>query len=170
MDSSKQVIKTMNKPKIGLCDQAEKLRQTIEVSFLALGEKIKQIRDENAWEGKYEDFADFVENGLKMNQGTASKLVKIFETFVEKYAFPREKLIETSWTHLYQVIPLIENKRDAEDWVEKASTLTRTDLGREIKERQTGKEMGECEHDYEKITMLKCRECGKKIINYGSNN
>ena len=152
--------------KFTLCDQAEKLRQNIEVSFLALGETIKKIRDNNAWEGKYEDFADFVENGLKMNQGTASKLVKIYETFVEKYNFPREKLIETSWTHLYQVIPLIENKEDAEEWIDKASTLTRTDLGRCIKEKQTGRDMGECEHDYERIIMLKCKECGKKIIKY----
>ena len=158
--------KTHQEPKFALCDRAEKLRQSIETSFLALGETIKKIRDNNAWEGKYEDFADFVENGLKMNQGTASKLVKIYDTFIEKYGFPREKLIETSWTHLYQVIPLIENKGDAEEWIDKASTLTRTDLGREIKERQTGKDMGICDHDWEEITMLKCRNCGQKIVKY----
>lgn len=152
-----------------LCEQAENLKKNIEVTFLALGEKLKVIRETNAWEGRYEDFNDFTDNGLKMNKGTVSKLIQIFETFVERYKFPRETLAEASWTNLYTVIPLIENKQDAETWVDRASTLTRTDLGRFIKEKKTGKDMTTCDHDYEEIVMLKCKECGQKIIKYAKD-
>jgi hypothetical protein len=149
-----------------LCTVAQALKRNLELNYLQLGESLKIIHENDSWQGKYEDYADFIENGLKMNQGTASKLVKIFETFVEKYAFPREKLIETSWTNLYTVIPLIQDKDDAEEWIDKASTLTRTDLGREIEERKTGKEMKECDHEWEIITMRRCRNCHIKQTNF----
>jgi hypothetical protein len=138
------------------CRDTLEIAKSIEESFLVLGERLHRIKTEQLYRGSWESFAEFLTEA-KLNEGTASKLITVYRTFVERYNIDRERLISAGSSSLYEVASLIGSKEDAEAYVEKAVTLRREDLREEIREAKAGAH----EHQWEKIIMRRCGTCNK---------
>lgn len=147
------------------CRSTIQLKETIETSFIALGERLARIRQGNLWEQEWGSWEEYVME-LKMSPATASKLINVYETFVVKFQLPHDKLGATGWASLYEVLPLCTSKEKAEEMVEKATVLKRDDLRDEIREATKGV----CSHtNGHTITLRICDDCGKKIRVYEEN-
>ena len=146
---------------LNFCNETLSFKNDIEVSFLELGARLQEIRDKALYADQWEDFASYLMEFKNLSEASASKLINIYQRFVIEYGVPRKLIGEAGWTSLAETLPIVKNKKDAMDWVERAILLTRTDLRREIKEAKTGKLMAQCDH--KKYYLLKvCEDCGVK--------
>lgn len=143
-----------------LCVYAIALKNQIEHMFLQLGAALKEIKENNHYEPQWSSFHEYVEMELNMSPSKASKLQSVYETFS---GVDEEKLVKAGgWSNLYEIQEVVDNEDDAEEWIEKAGTLTRKDLRTEIRKRKTGIEPAECDHDDSYIIRV-CRKCKQRI-------
>ena len=149
-------------------ETTKKLKDKLEEAYWELGKRLCKIRDEELWAGIYDNFELFLDE-MKMSASTASKLITVYKTFVVEYQIEESKLIQAGdWNNVYEVAKMITTKAEAEDWLHKATVLSRKDLRDEIVEKRTGVSQAKCDHsDYYELRI--CRKCGAKIrtINEG---
>lgn len=150
-------------PTLTFLEETIQLKNSLEESFIHLGERMLRIRDERLYEGKYENFEEFL-GELKISPATASKMINIYQTFVLKFEFSRQELIEAGgWTGLYKISSLCKTKDEAKEWVKKAKELSSEDLDIVVREEKSGVAQYECPHNEETYTIMVCKKCGDKI-------
>ena len=116
------------------------------------------------FEEQWDDFYIFLEE-MNMSEGTASKLINIYKTFVVQYQIKNERLIEAGgWTKLAVILPLIHSQEDAEKWVGDSCVLTVRDLTKEVREQRSGIAMKDCKHE-NTFQITCCHDCGDKWKN-----
>jgi hypothetical protein len=135
-----------------------KLVRTLENGFLKLGERLGKIRDKRMWEESgYETFELYLEEA-KITPATASRLITVYNTFVIGYEMDEEKLSGIGWSVLYLLAKDVKNKKDAEEFVEKAMIMKRSDIEEELRDRRVV-----CsKHDWEELYIRFCKKCNKK--------
>lgn len=131
------------------------LRNQIEGEFLNLGARLFRIYHENLFVKEYDDFESFLLE-LKISKATASKLMTVYETFVLTHNISTKKLTLVGWSSLYAAARFADTKEKAEDLVERAGLLTRSDLQRSLTEERGGKN---CVHTNAYV-VTKCPDCG----------
>ena len=143
------------------CDKIKHIRDDIEKHFIALALGLYTIREKKLFEPNYETFGEFVDGEMKMSQGTASKLIKVYEVFVSQYKLPKKEVIKAGWTNLYTVLPVITDKAGAEEWLGQATELSRVDLEKLVKEKKTGVVQYDCKHKNTYLVKI-CQDCGER--------
>jgi len=134
------------------------LSQQLEFNYLEFGKQLKTCRDDTVFSPEYETFPAFLQE-MKLTQGTASKLINIYEKFVVEYDIPQKRLAEAGgWSVVAEILPIVNNKKEAKEWVEKAVRLRRKDLRKEVKEKKTGVSMANCKHEDTYLIEI-CRTC-----------
>lgn len=145
---------------ISYCNDALLLKDTIEVSFLSLGERLYNIRERKMYEGQWSSFSEYVMEFKNISEGTASKLINIYQKFVITYGIePRQIAGAGGWSVIAETLPLVKSKDDAIHWLEQSTLLSRSDLRRTIQEAKTGVDMADCKHE-DTYTIEVCRICG----------
>lgn len=142
------------------CDETIQLKKTLESGFIALGERLSRISREQLWEGQWSNFGEFCRE-MDINEATASRLITVYETYVEQYKLTSEDLQGKSWYSLYQlrrVIPADANTTKVRELVTTTATLNR----QEMNEFVHTQEKGECEHDWFEVKIRQCRNCNKR--------
>lgn len=148
------------------CQETLRLHESLQIAFIDLGQRLMIIRDERLYEQEYGDFDDFLIE-MKMSSGTASKLINIYQIFVQKYKISLKRIAKAGgWSILAECLPMIRSREDAEDWLTKAELMTQTDFRRTYKEAKTGVSMTECKHDWIHLRICKC--CGLRERDYES--
>lgn len=133
------------------------LREELEGGFLILAERLKKIRDERLWDdGNYEGFPDFLRE-MRVSEATASKLIGVYEKFILIGGIDPKELVTQGWTNLSIFLPIIGNKKDAQDIFTKVAPLDRTDALRVYQEMKSGKSMEDCSHEW--VELRYCRKC-----------
>ncbi len=145
------------------CEQAIKLKQHAEVTFIALAGHLMKIRDEKLWNAGYTSFEEFLDE-LKISPATASKLISIYQKYVIEYGFTDEELSAAGgWSVLAETLPLIGSRSLAEEWLVKSATLSLRDIRKEALEAKKGiittSTTTTCEH-HNKMLIEKCIDCG----------
>jgi hypothetical protein len=95
-----------------------------------------------------------------MTEGTASKLIKVYQRYVVEYRIDSDTLAKVPWTKLYSLLPLIEGGDDAKEKVESLALMSRRDVEEEIREIKHPN----CAHEW--ITVEKCIRCHKTQKTY----
>lgn len=135
------------------------LSQQLEFNYIEFGKQLKTCRDDTIFDPEYDTFPAFLQE-MKLTQGTASKLINIYEKFVVEYGIPIEKLAQAGgWSVVAEILPVVANKAKAKEWVEKAIKMRRKDLRKEVKEEKTGVSMASCLHKDFYLLQI-CRVCG----------
>ncbi len=148
--------------RLGYCEKALELKQEIEGHFLLLGEYLHQIKENRLYEPQWTSFEEFVFE-MKMSTNTANKLIQVHKTFILSYGFTSNEIKNAGgFSLLVDVLPMVTSRKSAEKWLLSASTLTRSDLRKEITEAKTGIQMKDCEHA-ETYTVTICKHCGERI-------
>ena len=141
------------------------LRKKISELFLEFGYVLKKIRDEKLYlqmgEGGFETFYQFLADPeINLNPNTASAYIRVYEFYVEKLGFKKEKLLGIPLNRLNQIKNFLEDKtkNEVEEWIEKARTLGREDFVKEMESKKIVKEKG--------VKIVKCKKCGKYQFYY----
>lgn len=145
------------------CNQTIHLKKNIEGSFISLGEHLKNIRDGGLYAPQWSSFPEFLwELGLK--DGTVSKLINIYNTFVLKFPIPEADLYSPKgWSSLAEALPLIKNQEDAQHYVHLRNTLSAKDYRDTVRAKIKGTDLDTCEHPPEfSVTLIWCKKCGQK--------
>lgn len=144
------------------CKKALELKKEIEASFIKLGEYLYEIKNKNLFLPQWSSWEEYYME-LKMSQNTVNKLIQIYETFILKYNLPPENVVSAGgWSVIAEILPVINSKKDAEEWLHKSTELSRSDLRKELKEEVTGVQMASCKHR-NTYTITVCRDCGIKM-------
>jgi len=151
------------KPAINYCNETIELVHNIEGAFIALGERLHEIRRKRMWEGQWDSYEDYLQE-IRISKAKASKIVSIYEKYVLEYSVPKEKLTKVGWSSLYSILPAVADEKSANEWVDKASMLRREEIEDEIREIKTGAECNHEDVDYLKLAI--CQKCGKRMKVY----
>lgn len=142
------------------CQDAIEMKKNIEGGFVDLGEYLYNIKEHNLYEPQWSSFLEFCYE-LRMSQNVINKLIQVYKMFILDYGLKKEELTTAGVSLIYDVLPAIRSKKDAQHWLAQASLLTRSDLRKELTEHKTGVPMAKCKHkDTYHIEI--CRDCGDR--------
>lgn len=144
------------------CNDTINLKRSIEGTFMVLAEHLSNIKAQSLYLPAWSSWEEYV-NELKMSTNMVNKLIQMHEMLVLEYSIPTKQVIAAGgWTVIADLLPIIKTKAQAVEWLEKAKTLTRDDLRKEMKEAKSGVQMSSCKHK-NTYTIVVCRDCGLKI-------
>lgn len=106
-------------------------------SFILLGKELKTNKEQGYFQSLgYLTFEAYIESPeLSIGRRSVYSLIAIYETFVERLGYSLDELSEVDYSKLDRVIPLINVQPVAHrEWFEKAKTLPRRELEREVKQ------------------------------------
>lgn len=106
-------------------------------SFILLGKELKTNKEEGYFQSLgYPTFEAYIESPeLSIGRRSVYSLIAIYDTFVEQLGYSLDELSEVDYSKLDRVIPLINVQPVAHrEWFEKAKTLPRRELEREVKQ------------------------------------
>lgn len=143
------------------CSEAIVLKKHIEESFISLGEHLYKIKEEGLFSPQWSSWDEFLRE-MKLSLNTGNKLIQIYTTFVLEYGFSAEDLVSAGgWTVIAEVLPVVQGRDDAENWLMMCENLSREDLRKEVRESKTGVDMGSCKHKDTYVIKV-CRTCGER--------
>jgi len=108
-------------------------------SFILLGKELKLNKDRRHFESLgHLTFEAYIESPMVgLGRRSVYSLITIYETFVEKLGYSLEELSAVDYSKLDRIIPAINVQPVAHrEWFERAKTLPRRDLEREVREVQ----------------------------------
>ena len=122
----------------------ENLKKTLEEDFLTFAQILFEIKRTKAFKHKgYKNFKEFIEKEYNISNSFASKLISIYEIFIEELDIDEMSIKEIGFDKLGMIKPFVKNSsyEEVESWIKKAENLNTTDLREEIKkERERKKE------------------------------
>ena len=143
------------------CQETINLKKTIESGFIVLGERLTKIKDEEMWKSQWSSFAEYLME-MNINESTASKMIAVHKTYVERFGVEESLLIEAGWDKLYSARELAEvatSTEEATDVVKHITTLRRDDTRQLLREKKNPN----CHHeDSYEIHLRCCRTCGNR--------
>ena len=142
-------------------NQTIELVKGIEEGFLSLGERLKKIRDQQMYLPSYESFYDFLVE-CRMTESKASKVISVFETYIEKYNLPTADVAEVGWSILYEAIKVVKTKDDAKNLLHELKHRQEKDARDHVRQLRSGVDQDKCSHEDSYIIRC-CRTCGIKI-------
>ncbi len=144
------------------CTDAIKLKNDLESGFIELGKRLSEIKAKQLYTPSWESWGAYTAE-LKMSENQVNKLVQIYDQLIQGLHVDRDMITNAGgWTVIAELLPVIETKKDADEWLNKAATLTREDLRKEIQEKKSGIPMKDCKHK-NTYTIVVCRDCGIKM-------
>lgn len=149
---------------LDFCEETISKKHILELAWLELCGRLKEIRDKELYKGRWENFEDFLNDpAMDMDKGTASKMITIHEKMILEYKIKPTVIANAGgWSKVAELLPVISNKEDAEEWLSKAAVLSKADLRKEVQEQKSGILMKNCKHKDTYIIRV-CRDCGEKI-------
>lgn len=115
------------------------LKKLASESFILMGEALYNNRKERLYEALgHESFESFLgDPEISISRSTAFDLMKAYEFFILTHKLDIKTLVEVGVSKVAMLLRLdLDSKAQVEDWVEKARTLSKSDLIDEIKEHQ----------------------------------
>lgn len=138
------------------CNDALELKHDVEARFVLLGQLLYEIKINLYFESGWESWGEFLMD-MRLSESMATKLMKVYTTFVLDYKITPMKLAEAGgWTVVYDLVPLATTKEKAIEWIARAADMTRSDIRKEAQEAKGEKVDEDCEHEWAKCC-VKCR-------------
>lgn len=104
-------------------------KEDLQRNFLKMGAYLKVIHDNNLYlelnSDTWQDYLNTPEIDLSRSQ--AYKLMAVYERWIEKYGYSPDDICKISIEKLY-IASSQANEETADEWLEKARTLSRADL------------------------------------------
>ncbi len=151
---------------IDFCEETISKKRILEAGWLELCARLKDIRDKEMYLGRWDNFEDFLADPqMGMDKSTASRMITIHEKLILEYEVNPEKIIRAGgWSKVSELLPVITDKKSAEEWLSNASILSQKDLRKEIKGRDLEGSIS-CKHKNEyKVVMTCCKDCDHKEV------
>lgn len=133
----------------GTIQQIKNLVYQAGLSFIEIGRLLKYVRDgklyKYAGDGGYDTFTSFIADAdISISPSTAYTFIYLYERYVLDLGISEENIATIPWYKLQMLGGKIkpETKEEAEEWMNKAQTLSISDFKAEIAEAKANKEGG----------------------------
>lgn len=120
-------------------DALTNVKKILEENFVTFGQILYEIKRSKAFKIKgYKTFKDFIEQEYNMSSAFASKMLSVYEIFIEELDIDEMSVKEIGLDKLSMIKPFVKDSsyEDTEQWIEKAETLNTADLREEIKKER----------------------------------
>lgn len=109
------------------------LKTDIGINLLELGHLFKRMRDEHLYAALGHDtFNDFLgDPEVSMSRTAVYGFIEIWEVFIERLKREQTEIAGIDYSKLLKICPVVD--RDPDEWISKASELSRSDLIKEVK-------------------------------------
>lgn len=114
-----------------LLDECIKSFQRVRGSMVEAMINLSAVFAAKEWESKYNSWGEFVEDGLQISESTASKMLKVNESYLLSGLVKPRELEGVDLEKLYLARSL---EGSAKERIEKARVLTRDELKQETKD------------------------------------
>lgn len=120
------------------------LKKQVSVGFLEMGKLLSLMERHELFRALgYESFRAYLgDPDIDMRRSTATRLMLVYETFIEKYKLPEKEVASIDYNKLYRVKNVVD-ENNVSEWVEKAKSLSRSDLNVEVDTYLHGEEYAE---------------------------
>ncbi len=148
----------MNEVSTNLLERAKRLNKMAEMSMVALGMVLVEIRDTEAFRGQYDDFRAYYETELGKSKGTITKLLRVGELCLQagfRAETEPEKLKGLEYTKIYASI-LAHPDETPQGILAAATTLSL----REITLNERDNKHPDCAHN---VIIRICAACNKRV-------
>lgn len=155
------------KDPLGYCEDTISQKHVLEMAWLDLCKRLKEIRDGEMFKGRWDSFEDFLNDPqMGMDKSTASRMITIHEKLILEYKVKPTVIANAGgWTKVAEVMPVINTKEDAEEWLSKCEHLSKADVRKEVKRVQSQIDGKDCKHkDTYQLVLKVCRYCGDKEV------
>jgi len=98
-------------------------------------ESLWLVHENSAWEGEYDSFSDFCEQGLRISRSTGSKYIKVYKHYVVNASLTAKQLRNADVECLYLALA---TEGTPEKQFSRAPTLSRAELKDEAVEGKFG--------------------------------
>lgn len=132
-----------------LLQEAKTAFADIRGSIVIAMQKLHEVHESKAWEEQYSSFSEFVEEGLQISQGFASKLLSVHKHYLVEGGYSPENIAGIDYEKLYLAQ---KSGGKIDEQLAKAKTLSRSEL------RQERAETNDHEHEYIEI----CKHCSMR--------
>ncbi len=143
------------------------LLETAKESYWKAAEILYWVRERQGYKDLgYETLDIYCEDGLGKSRQTITQLLKAYEIAVIQLKIRPEDLPD--YTKVYLVSEMIEaDPKHAQDWIDKAETMSTRDLRTEKKEAKSGVSQTVCKHpNYKFLIFRTCPDCGLQQRDY----
>lgn len=150
----------------------ENLKNKMQENFIELGQLLSDVKRTRLFKIKgYVNFKEFVENEYGLPASVANRLIKIHDTFLIKHDLDEQTVKKIGFDKLNIVTPMLKDsdRIEIQDWIEKASDLSPSELKeeiKEIKEKQKEKNMKDVLTEQVFENLVNFFNCSKKELNY----
>lgn len=132
-------------------DALTNVKKILEENFVTFGQILHEIKRSNAFKVKgYKNFKDFIEQEYNMSSAFASKILSVYEIFIEELDVDEMSVKQIGLDKLAMIKPFVKDAsyQESEQWIDMAENLNTTDLREEIKkERDRIKENKKTDED-----------------------
>lgn len=137
-----------------LLERAAKLNKLSEVSQVALGMCLAQIKATEAFKGQYSDFKSYYQNELGRSKGDISKLLTVGQ-FMLDGGFPEETA--PGYSKLYVALSVFPDKKP-----EYILAAAQSNTVAEMLENKRDFTNPNCAHDWLPHSFKECTKCSKR--------
>ena len=110
------------------------LKNAIGKNLMIIGGLLYEVRGNESYKEQCETFEEFLAlPELSFSRATAFKAMKVYEIFVEKYSL-LDKVSDIDPDKLYKITAMVNKGEDINKWIDKARSLSRSDLAAEVRE------------------------------------
>jgi hypothetical protein len=142
---------------ISLLKQAAEHFKSARKSLIEGAGLLHKISNERLYLGKFDSFGEYLEQECQLSEGTASKLIKVYQHFVIDGGVSPRNLQNVDSEKLYLALRL--DMKPSEQ-LTRAETWSREDLREEV--RAIGKDEHECKMDMT-VVIHPCKTCGRLL-------
>lgn len=174
-DQEEKALIALGEEHLKLVETLRKALLLGQMGFLKAGQTLTVIKEKKSYRGEdlqhewtWVDFCarpDLPIPGrtYESRRRTADALIRVYKVFIKRLSYSKDSLAPIGWTKLDLIAPLCENEEDkskVQDWVDRATNLTVSNLLAEIKEKDSDAfEKLSCRHENE-YPIFYCPNCG----------
>jgi hypothetical protein len=155
-------------------DAVQRLRRNLEDNFVELGQLLSEIKRSKMFKFRgYKSFKDFVEEEFQMAGSFASKVVGIYDLYINELDVDEHTVKQIGLDKLHLVKPMVKDKpyQESMDWVQRAQTEGTGELREEIKEirkreKEKDKDLKAVYIDQYLERMVSFFNCSRKELNF----
>lgn len=149
---------------LNFCEETISKKHFLEVGWIELCSRLKDIRDNGLYESRWDNFEDFLQDPqMGLDKATASKMITIHEKFIIEYKMEPARIANVGgWSKVAEIFPVVKDKESADEWIDKAASLSKSDLRKEVKEMKNPDSIS-CKHkNGHKLVLWVCNDCDHK--------
>lgn len=156
------MTKTKEEKDYTFCMETLDRLNSLQDNYMERAKDLYEIKQLSLYRPSWDSFEEYCMEIKSLKYPSVMKLIAIHEKFVLEYKISPARITKAGgWSNVAEILPVVENKDDAEKWLNKAEEMPREHLRQDVKENKTGIDQSTCNHKGAYLIRV-CTDCGMK--------